>query len=366
MAEIFSQLASTLRLGGSAQIGIDVGASSIKIVALKGSEQSPKLLGVATEQTPAGLIVDGVITDPPSLLNVLKKALQKCGVPHQGTPATVGLRGVGVVFRRLILPLQSPEEMANQISLEAQHQIESDLTEWIIDYQVLSEPDRQGQVPVMLVGAKRNVVDDYLSVLQQVGVRPSVFDCDIFALANAYENANKRNIQGTTLCLDIGRDTTKFHLLRNGIPVVVRSFQGGGIHLTESVAKDLAIGFDIAEERKISASKNEGSPSECEAVIERYNSELVQEMQQTIDFFVNSNSDEKIDHVDAIALAGGGARTRGLSTAIASHFKTHVEILDPFKKASFTKKIAMSIGEDAHQYAVAYGLALRKTGDKEQ
>ncbi len=367
MSGLLSQIASAMSFGGPSQIGIDIGAGSVKVVAIRGDAKDPKVIGVATEQTPGGCVTDGVLGDPRSMVEVIKAALKKANVgSYQGVPANVGMRGVGVVFRRLTLPLQSPEEMASQIALEAQQQIESDLSEWIIDYQVLTSPDRQGQVAVILVGAKRNAIEDYMQTLKLIGLQPSIFDCDIFALANAFEDSNGGPVQETTLCLDIGRDTTKFNLVQDGIPVVVRSVQSGGTHLSEMIAKALGIDFERAEELKILASTSDNVQKECETAIENYIKDLLAEMKQTISFFANSNSEIKVDTIDRIVLAGGGARTRGLANAMAHSFKTQVEFLDPFRRATIVPNVAATLADQAHVYAVAYGLALRRTGDREQ
>lgn len=367
MAGALSQIASLFSIGTPSQIGIDIGSSSVKIVALKGSDNDPKIMGLAYEETPPGCLNDGILSDPRTVVNTIKSALERAHIQnYRGIPASVGIKGMGSVFRRLTLPIQSPEEMASQIIIEAQQQIESDLAEWIIDYQILTQPDSQGQVAVMLVGAKRHVANDYLQTLQLVGLRPSIFDCDIFAIANAFENANGGSTQETVLCLDIGRDSTKFHLLQDNVPLVVRSFQIGGMHLTDGIARALSVDYEQAEILKISSSNGDVMQRSAEDAVSKFTSELIHEMKQTIEFFANAHAEMKIDIIDRIVLSGGGARTRGLATALASQFNTHVEFSDPFRRARLKPDAASMVGDMAHIYSVAYGLALRRMGDREQ
>jgi type IV pilus assembly protein PilM len=367
MFGILSQITSALSIGAPTQIGIDIGAHHVKVVGLKGDVNNPKVVGVGLSNTPVGCVTDGVLSDPRTLVDVVKAALEKANLSgFRGVPTNIGLRGVGAVFRKIVLPLQSPEEMVNQIIVEAQQQIESDLSEWIISHQILTPPDRQGQVAVMLVGAKKHVVDDYLQVVTLLGLKPAVFDCDIFAIANTYDNVYRSSNQETILCLDIGRDTSKFHLIQDRVPTIVRSFQGGGIHLTEGIAKATGVDFDEAERKKISASRDENISQDCQLAITNYISELIAEIKQTIEFFASSNADVKIEAIDRILLSGGGAKTRGLADAMSTHFKTQVEFTDPFHKASLSEKIETAVGDNAHIYSVAYGLAIRKSGDGEK
>jgi type IV pilus assembly protein PilM len=370
MAGFLNSIASSLGLGANIQLGIDIGAASVKVVAVKNdSDSSVKVVGASYEETPPGCVVDGVLSDPRAMVTVVQDAIKKAGIRnYKGMNAAVGLRGVGVMFRRIMLPYQNSDEMGAQVVIEAQQQIETDLSEWIVDFQTLTPPDRQGQCAVMLVGAKRSVAEDYTTLLGMIGLKPQIFDCDVFASANALEHALGGAIPDTTLILDIGRDTTKFHLIQDAVPLIVRSFPTGGLHLTELVAKNLSISYDEAEVLKISASNSETGHThkECETAFRSYLKDLSAEIKQTIDFFANSNSDTKIDAIDKIFLCGGGARTRGLPQVLSKQFHTEVKLLNPFRQAILGGNTEAEIGDNAHIFPVAFGLAMRETGDRER
>lgn len=364
MLGIFSKISAALPLGTPHQIGIDIGAASVKIVGVRGLEHSIKVVAVGEEETPMGCVNDGVIADPKSMAEIVHAAIRNSGVKNcKGVSAAVGIRGVGSVFRRFILPMQSSEEMANQIMIEAQNQFESDLSDWIVDYQIISEPDRKGLVAVMLVGAKRHVVEDYLSVLKHVGVRPTIFDCDIFAIANTYDHTAKFSNSETVACLDVGRDSTKFNLLQNGSPIIVRSFQIGGMHLTEAIAKHLSIDFDQAENMKKSG---ENTPDSCDKAISNHIKEITNEIRQTVNFFTNSSPDIHINKIDRFILSGGGSSIKRLADNISATFGTDIEFADPFRNADVATRALENIISPAYFFAVAYGLALRRIGDRQQ
>ncbi len=364
MLGIFSKITAALPLNTPHQIGIDIGASSVKFVAVRGSGTNIKVLAAGQEEILFGCMNDGVIADPRTIASAVLNAFKNSGLKSfKGVSAAVGIRGVGTIFRRLLLPLQSPEEMVNQITIEAQQQIESDLSDWIIDYQILTEPNRQGLVAVMLVGAKRSIVEDFLTVLKQVGVRPTIFDCDVFAISNTYERTIKNHgSQDTTICLDIGRDSTKFNLLQGRTPVIVRSFQIGGMHLTESIAKHMNLDFDQAEDLKL---EGKPFPPSCEKAVSNHFSDLCKEIQQTITFFANSNGDIKIDSIDRILLSGGGAATYGLRETLENTLKTSVEFIDPFRATENTPQVDAETATMPHLFSVAFGLASRRMGDRE-
>ena len=366
MASFVTQLQRVFSVGGPIQIGIDVGASAVKVVALRGGQGgSPKLVGLAVEETPMGCVIDGMLSDTRSMADVVKNALMRCGVSYKDESASVGLRGLNVVFKRLIVPFQQPEDMARQVLLDAQQQVDSDLGDWIIDYQILTAPDPQGQVAVMLVAAKRSSVEEFQGLLTLVGVKPNIFDCDVFAIGNSFEHSTGV-VRESVLCLDIGRDTTKINVIQDGIPILVRSVPLGGAHLTEQISKAMGIDFEQAESMKISASQSPdvANQTQMASALKAHTDEICEEIQRTLDFFSNAASENKIEAIERVVLSGGGAAAPGLANAIGQYLKSQVSLADPFAKISVGPKFETQINGMRQVFSVAVGLALRYGGDK--
>jgi type IV pilus assembly protein PilM len=365
MANFFSRLGAAFSLNAPHQIGIDLGAKAVKIVALRNNNSAnPKLVGLAMEETPMGVIMDGKLNDSRSLADLVKRTLDRAGIPYKGIHASVGLRGINVIYKRLLLPFQAPEEMGQQILLEAQQHVLSDLADWIIDFQILTTPDNQGQVSVMLVAAKREVVQEYAALLQMIGVSSSIYDCDVFAIENALEHS-LGSTQETVLCLDIGCDSTKMNLMQDGIPIVVRSFSPGGFHLTETIARSLGVDFDEAEALKIEAStKKELTQPEILEAITHHTGELCEEIKRTLEFFANSTTESSIESIDRVVLSGGGASTLGLDEGIKKFLNAEVVFSNPFARIQTSSNLKDYLEIPQHSFSVATGLALRFFGDK--
>lgn len=366
MGEFLSKLKGLLRFGGAIHIGIDVGASSVKIIAVKNNRSDrPKVVGAAIVEIPVGCVVDGVLNDTRSVSEIIRNTLESARIDYHDQPAAVGMRGLNVVYKKLLLPFQKPAEMAQQIWIEAQQQVDSDLTSWIIDHQVMAAPDIQGQVPVMLVAAKRSAVEEFNAMLQLIGVKPDVFDCDVFAIENAAEQSMGIK-SDTIMCLDIGQDSTKINIIQDGHPCLTRSFSLGGSHLTELMAKNLGIDFSQAETMKISANSSGDLLSQKEVAqsVKVHIEEINEEIKRTLEFFANSSSDVQLDTVDRVILSGGGATVAGLPESISKFLNCQVDLARPFERANVTAKAAEVINMFPHVFNVAYGLALRYAGDK--
>ena len=69
------------------------------------------------------------------------------------------------------------------IRWEAEQHVPFDMDNVELDFQIL-DPDGEGlQMTVLLVAAKRELVEHKLALLADVGLQPSIIDVDAFALA---------------------------------------------------------------------------------------------------------------------------------------------------------------------------------------
>jgi type IV pilus assembly protein PilM len=350
---------------GSLSVGLDVGCGAVKVVALKNHQASnPKVVGVGYYETPQGCLVDGIINDSKTMEEIVKQALSDAGLKPTGLKANIGLRGLNVIYKNLLLAQAGPDEMQEQVLVEAQQLLDADLGEWIIDFQVVGDPDAEGQVNVILVAAKRSGAEDLGNLLLNCDIDPGVFDCDIFAFQNAVEKLFPDLLVGNCLLLDIGRDSTKIDLVQNGVTTLVRGISLGGSHLTEQITRSLGVDYDEAESIKISLSQSpeiHAQPEVKEAVNE-HSEEILQEIDRTLEFFGGDAG--KSIQIDRVILAGGGTSTGGLQDKLRQSLQTEVEFLDPFSMLSISGNFQDKVAQFPQVFSVAVGLALRKTGDK--
>ena len=156
---------------------------------------------------------------------------------------------INVVFKKLSVPFQGISELPKQIILEAQQHVDSDLEQWQIDYEPIGAPNNEGQIAILLVAARKAVVEEYTKMLSIVGVLPSVVDCDAFAISNSFEQSTGSDAT-TNLCVDVGKDSTKIHLTIAGQSSIIRSLPVGGSHFTDLIARQINISHEEAETLK--------------------------------------------------------------------------------------------------------------------
>ncbi len=166
-------------------VGLDIGSSSVKAVEMKpGKGDMFSLTNVGIEFLPSEAIVDGQIMDSTSVIDAIQRLFSEYRIKTQEVATAIS--GSSVIVKQIQLPSMSAQELAESIHWEAEQYIPFDIQEVNLDYQILDE-GAGGNMNILLVAAKKDKINDYMSVITQAGRKPVVMDIDAFALQNSYE-----------------------------------------------------------------------------------------------------------------------------------------------------------------------------------
>ena len=99
---------------------------------------------------------------------------------------STAVRGSGVIVRFVTFPAMKPQELRQAAQFEADKHIPYQASEVILDVQPLAAP-QQGKQEVLLVAAKKELIEDHLKLLREAGITPQIIDVEAFALVNAWE-----------------------------------------------------------------------------------------------------------------------------------------------------------------------------------
>src|SRR5207244_5234249 len=102
----------------------------------------------------------------------------------------IGVSGHSVIIKKISMPKMTQEELEESIQWEAEQYIPFDVKDVNIDVQILTPADVDtgtGQMDVLLVAAKKDMINDYTSVVSEAGLLPVVVDVDAFAVQNSFE-----------------------------------------------------------------------------------------------------------------------------------------------------------------------------------
>jgi len=342
-------------------IGLDIGSSSIKAVELDWGKRTPKLKHFGMIPLPPEAIVDGAFMDSASIVESIRSLIE--GLRIKTKQVGVSISGHSVYIKTINVPTMSEVQLEESIKWEAEQQIPFDIEDVNLDFQILDEQVSPDQMPVLLVAAKKDMINDYTAVIEEAGLQPTIVDVDVFAIENAY-NLNFESPGDEVVALvNIGASVMNINILKGGTSAFTRDISIGGRQITEEIQKRLKMTYEEAEALKVRERDAGAQSVEVEKIIQATAEQLATEVRRSLEFFAASSSGGEIKK---IFLSGGCAKIQLLPGLIEERISMPVEVFNPFAKIecnpdAFDPEYIKQIAPLA---AVGVGLALRSEGLK--
>jgi type IV pilus assembly protein PilM len=352
----------------SGLVGVDVGSSSVKAVELKEKRGRYELVNLALNNLARDAIVNGVIMDAGSLSSTVRKMFEENNISTPNVAASVS--GQSVVVKRATITAGSEEELEQAIQQEVMHNVQLDLANANLSYYVLGAMQEKDsldwradryrgarQLDVLLLAAQRDSLQHHTDLFMQANRNLVVVDVDAFAVQNAFELSYEPPPDLTVALLNIGASIMNVNITRGGVPLFTRDASIGGNQYTAVLQKELGLTLEEAEKLKMGIEVTRvGSEAELPH-LRSVSQGLLAEVQDAFYEFHQTMQEP----IQAIYLAGGTARVRGLADLLQAELKARVEIIDPFRKiycnpGKFDKDFVATL---APRMTVAVGLALR-------
>lgn len=353
---------------GKLALGLDIGSSSVKIVLLKEVKRrgitNYQLAAFGKKELPPEAIVDGQLMNSTAIVQAIQELIAEQKIKQK--EVAIGVSGHSVIIKKISLPRMTEDELDESIQYEAEQYIPFDVKDVNISCAILNKEDQGAQMDVLLVAAKKDMINDYTTVIAEAGLSPVVVDVDAFAVQNMFE-ANYDLAKGETVVLiNAGASVVNINILADGITTFTRDVTMGGNQFTEEIQKQLNVSYDEAEALKVGGKEGDQDavvPQEVERVISSVAEQMAGEIQRSLDFYASTAADA---HITKVYISGGTARIPALFKTIESRVGVPVEIINPFKNVEIDNRKfdPNQIMEWAPQAAVAVGLALRADDDR--
>src|SRR6266550_1910812 len=164
-------------LGGKkTSVGLDIGSGIIKLAVIDHSGSEPELIKVATTEVAADAIVEGEVMDPGLVSEAIRGLFSTAGVKQRTVVTAVG--GRDVIVKKIQMDRMKEGDAREVIRWEAEQHVPFDMANVELDFQIL-DPDAEGlQMNVLLVAAKRELVDSRTSLLGEAGLEAGIIDGD--------------------------------------------------------------------------------------------------------------------------------------------------------------------------------------------
>ncbi len=343
-------------------VGLDIGSSSIKLLELAEMKGGYQLRNFGIAPLPPEGIVDGALMDSVTIVDSIKGLTSALRIKTKDVVTSV--TGHSVIVKKINIPVMTEDELEESIQWEAERYIPFDINDVNIDFQIIGPTEGTEELmDVGLVAAKKDIINDYLSVIVEAGFNPVIVDIDSFAIENMFEANYPVTRDEVTALANIGASVTNINILKRGVSFFTRDIFTGGNSITEEIQRQLNVDFDEAEALKLGNRMDEASQKVIQEVLKSALNSLGTEIAKSLDFFRSTSSQEK---VDKLFLSGGCAKINGIEKVIEEQAGIPVEIANPFKEIDCSKRDldVDYLKEMEPIMAVSVGLALRRIGDK--
>src|SRR3982751_4446934 len=122
--------------------------------------------------------------DPRIVADAIRASLDAAGAKSRHVVTAVG--GRDVIIKKIQTERVKEKQARELMRWEAEQHV-PDVESVELDFQILDGSRNPDEMDVLLVAAKRDLVDAKLRILGDAGVTPSIVDVDAFALHNAFE-----------------------------------------------------------------------------------------------------------------------------------------------------------------------------------
>ena len=334
-------------------VGLDIGSGLIKVAVVDHSKRGPELVRVTVTPLLPDAIVEGEVMDPGIVAEAIQAALAAAGVTAKAVVTAVG--GRDVIIKKIQIERVKEQQARELMRWEAEQHVPFDMESVELDFQIL-DPDADGlEMSVLLVAAKRELIESKMRMLTDAGLEPAVVDVEAFALHNAFELNHPDAMNGVVGLLNIGHDVTNINILDDGVPLLTRDLTVGARRFRE----------DLQRERGLSAQEAQGliqgydrSPH-LDSVIETRGEEIAVGIERAAAFLAQNARSKQMR---SIYTCGGGSRIPGLNEMLAKRLKLTVQQANPLANLTVRDGALASLVTDeiAPLLMLPIGLALRQ------
>jgi type IV pilus assembly protein PilM len=342
-------------------VGLDIGSRSIKAAEIVETKRGSALKNLGIIDIAHGVIEEGTISDPESVAESIQQLWKSSGIKENNVAVSIG--GYSVIVKKIIVQTMAEEQLQETIHFEAEQYIPFDISDVNLDFQILGESESNpNQMDVFLVAAKKEMVDDYINLVNLAGLNACTIDVEAFALQNTFE-ANYDTQKENIALIDIGASKTSLNILKDNASVFMRDVSLGCGQINQKIISLIECSFEDAEQLKYGNKPDRLSPDDFKGIVSSVVADWCTEIRRALDFFYSTYPQ---DQIKRIVLSGGGANIAEFRDLLATEASANVEMINPFQNFHIENKRLDDafIKQIAPQAAICMGLAMRKVDDK--
>ena len=329
--------------------GIDIGTSAVKIVQLKKSFGKYELISFGSAPVPEGLAQSDSTVDIKKLGRIIKELVHSMHLITKNV--IVSLPGSAIFTTVVKIPKMPMSEVKKAISYQAEQNVPLKISEIKIDWQVIGQSPDTGEISVMIIAAPIQKTQKMANVVEEAGLDLDAIEINAIAVARALHTN-----EPLYMIVDIGTFMTELSVVQNGVLTLTRTIPVGGQVITRAIAQNLGMETTQAEQFKtkfgIDKDKMEGKIFKAARSILN---NLTEEIERSTKYY----QDQYSQNVTLLKMTGGCSKLLGIQDFLSDNLGINVVYGNPWASVVHKPDITNQLNQNAADYAVAVGLAMR-------
>jgi type IV pilus assembly protein PilM len=342
-----------MRSAGRNVVGLDIEPGYVAAVQCSGGRAVVERAAVAA--LPPGAVHDGEVADVDSLADALRDLFAEHKLSKR---VRLGVANQRIVMRAIDLPpVSDPKEIDSAIRFQAQDHIPMPLEQAVLEHHVLGQVETPNgtRTRVVLVAARRDMIDRLLQAATQAGLNPQGIDLSAFAMIRALHRPGSTD---PVLYVNVG-GITNLAVAEGPSCTFTRAVTYGTDSIAQELAQRRALTLEHAHgwlvhvgllEPVENIDGDESIVEEARAVLVEGTRRVGDEVRNSLDFY---SAREGATPVARVIVTGPAVAIPGFTDEVAGRIGLPFEVglVQEAKPGGFS-------GVDAGRLAVAAGLTV--------
>lgn len=333
--------------------GLDIGTTSIKVLALKKNGNS-----LAVENLGVGIMPPkGILSEAPDDLlasaDAIKKVVESTNIKEKNV--NLSLPESQVYTKIVEMPSLSEKELAAALKYEMEQYVPLPLDQVKTDWQIIgSNNSTKGTTSVFIVAAPNALLEKYENVMEQAGFVAASIETEMLSVVRGLFPLV--NVPTASVIVHMGARTSTIAVIKQGEIVTVFTVDKGGLAITRAISLDLGIDLEQAESYKKAYGLNkEAFEGKIGKSLFPILESILGDIRKTLLLLKEKFPDEQINQV---ILSGGSAQLPGIDIYFTNQLNIQVVLGSAFQVYDM-QNVPPEIAADALSFNVVAGLAMK-------
>lgn len=337
--------------------GIDISDSSLKVLSLKRGPHGGEVDSFAQGSLNAGIVVNGLVKDPPGLARVLKELMHEAGSPHFAHLALP--EESAYIFMMHVPDVHDRAQACIAIEFEFEGRIPLKPEQTVYDFDIVQMHHDGKSAEIAVAVFPREVIDGYATACELAGITLVSAEVEAHSIARTIIDPQ---VKSATLIVDFGRARTGIAIVQGQVPIFTTTVEVGGNSITKIIQERLSVDEAQAENYKNEQGINLGKDQKVTEIITATAAALTDEIVRHYQYW-DSRRDEngnRVTPIERIFLTGGSSNLKGLPGFISGKVKAPTTRAQVWRNVCSFDEYIPSIPENhALGLSTVIGLALR-------